>query len=164
MKTTLKSPIRSLIKLHFLKHQMYKKKSYKYIRSAFVDNITIELKQALKIIYLYHTQKKSITFIGLPYNKTIHNKLNHSFISKNVYKKRNLINDLLLIKPDLIVFNGSIENDTILLKKLEKLNIPLILFGDFPKINNKTYSIQVSLKTNRIKAFCFFLIFSVLIK
>jgi len=72
MKTTLKSPIRSLIKLHFLKHQMYKKKSYKYIRSAFVDNITIELKQALKIIYLYHTQKKkyNVYWVALQQNNS----------------------------------------------------------------------------------------------
>ena len=53
MKIKLKQKSKSLIKLHLLKYQVYKN----YFNTSF-NNITIELKQALKIIYLYNKKKK----------------------------------------------------------------------------------------------------------
>ena len=48
-----KQKSRSLVKLHLLKYQIYKN-SFK----TSLNNVNIELKQALKVIYLYNTKKK----------------------------------------------------------------------------------------------------------
>ena len=55
MKRNLEQNSRSLIKFHLLKYQMYKN----YFSSSFND-LTLELKQALKIIYLYNNKKKKL--------------------------------------------------------------------------------------------------------
>ena len=169
MKTTLKTPSRSLIKIHLLKYQMYKNYNKYFFNSSF-NNVIIELKQALKIIHLYNTKNKKILFIGLPYNKVLQNQLSHSFISKNFYFKKisegnyNLLtgSSVLHKSPDLVVFNNTSEQDKSILTELKKLNIPLIIFGNLNKRNSKNYNINTSLQKKRIKKFCFFLIFSII--
>ena len=54
MKIKLKKKSRSLIKLHLLKYQIYKDNL-----NINLNNVNIELKQALKIIYLYNKKKKT---------------------------------------------------------------------------------------------------------
>ena len=112
-------------------------------------------------------------FIGFPFNKNLHNQLNQSFISKTAYIKKIKNNNLdfsfnsagsLKTKPELIVFYKTSDKDLLMLKELKKSNIPLILFGNNDKQFVKSYSVSGSLKKNKIKKFCSFLIFSVLIK
>lgn len=166
MKLKLKTTTRSLIKLHIVKYQIYKNyNKYLFNANSNINNLTIELKQALKIIYLYNLKNKKILFIGFPYNKILHNQLNHFFISKNFYAKKMLTGNFdssLYKTPDLIVFNNTSDKDLVILNVIKTLNIPLIVFGNSNKLNNKNYNIQGSLKKNKIKNFCFFLIFSVL--
>jgi len=57
MKKNFKQKYRSLIKLHLLKYQIYKNN----LNTSF-NNVSIELKQALKIIYLYNKKKKKNSF------------------------------------------------------------------------------------------------------
>jgi len=169
IKSTKKS--RSLIKLHILKYQIYKNYN-KYFSNTNIENLTIEIKQALKIIYLYHVKNKKILFIGFPYNKILHNQLNHFFISKNFYLKKMLTGystsifntKYLYKKPDLIVINYTSNNDLNILKTLKKTDVPLVLFGNLNNSSVNDYSIQGSLKNKKIKKFYFFLIFSVLTK
>ena len=169
MKTTLKTPSRSLIKIHLLKYQMYKNYN-KYSFNSSLNNVTVELKQALRIIHLYNIKNKKILFIGFPYNKALQNQLSHFFISKHFYLKKtlsgnfnSLTNSGVLYKnPDLVVFNSTSEKDINILIKLKKLNIPLILFGNSDNISHKNYNISGFLQNKKIKKFCFFLIFTIL--
>ena len=57
MKIKRKIQKRSLIKLYLLKYQMYKNYSNE-LSSFCVKDLSVKLKQALKIIYLYATKKK----------------------------------------------------------------------------------------------------------
>lgn len=59
MKITHKKIKTPLIKIHFLKNQYYKSKT-KYFTK--VDSLTLQLKQVLKIIYLYKKNKKKYFF------------------------------------------------------------------------------------------------------
>lgn len=162
MKTKLKQKSKLLIKLHLLKSQMYKNNF-----NISFNNINIELKQALKIIYLY--KNKKILFIGFPFNIKTQNQLNQNFMSKIILNKKLQNNELNSYvenkKIDLIVFSQTLKNDFNTIEELKKFNIPLILFGNFD--TNKfvqNYIINYSLKKNYIKKFCWFLIFSILTK
>lgn len=166
MKRKLKQKSKLLIKLHLLKYQMYKNN----FNTSF-NNINIELKQALKIIYLYKNKNKKILFIGFPFNIKTQNQLNQIFMSKIILNKKLQNNKLNLMsynenkKIDLIVFSQTSKNDFNTIKELKKFNIPLILFGNFD--SNKfvqNYIINSSLKKNYLKKFCWFLIFSILTK
>lgn len=58
MKIQYKKILKPLIKLHFLKNQYYK-----YLKdSDWLNTITVQLKQSLKIIYLYDKKKKKFFF------------------------------------------------------------------------------------------------------
>ena len=170
MKIKINKKSRSLIKLHILKYQIYKNYN-KYFFNENIENLTIEIKQALKIIYLYHVKNKKILFIGLPYNKQLSNQLNHFFISKKIYLKKMMSNSTYLFKtihlpktPDLIVFNNTSDKDLTILNTLKKSNIPVVLFKNLNKFSNDFYNVNGSLKNKKIKKFYFFLIFSVLTK
>lgn len=155
MKIKHKKILKPLIKLHFLKNQFYKQ----FIKAKCVNNVTLQLKQALKIIYLYKKKKKPILFLGFPYNKFVHNQINHIFISKNSYLKNK--DNLNYKQFDLIVYNKTSNKDKQLLKTLENLNIPIVLFGD---LNENGYNFNVLTKKKSIKNFNFFIIFSILTK
>lgn len=143
----------SLINYSLLKYQIYNLNNLNDQNFKFY-NTNLELKQALKIIYLYNKNKKKILFVGFPFNQTIQNQLTHSFISKNrvfdTYKIFHLY--------DLIIFNYNNDKDTETIKYLKSYNVPLIVFGS--KTNN-VYKINGSFNTKTIKKFCLFLIFSV---
>lgn len=153
MKIQYKKILKPLIKLHFLKNQYYK-----YLKdSDWLNTITVQLKQSLKIIYLYDKKKKKILFLGFPFNKLIHNQVNHCFSSKINYLKTNLKKK----KFDLIVFYKTSEKDLVLLETLQKRNIPVIIFGDS---GEKGYNLNTLTRKKSIKNFNFFVIFSVLTK
>lgn len=157
MKLKNKLKVKGLINLHLLKYQVYKT-----FTNSNINQIPIELKQSLKLIYLYNN-KKNIVFIGFPYNKTLHNQVNHVFVSKvsffKKFQKKNFLDDY-----DLIVFYQTLKQDYNLLKKLNHTSVPLIMFCNNYNLKNKCYIVQNILKNKKLKVFVSFLIFSVLTK
>lgn len=153
MKIRRKRILKPLIQLYFLKNQFYKQ----FITFKNINTVILELKQALKILFLYNKKKKNILFIGFYYNKFIQNQLNHSFSSKNLYSETKL----KINKFDLIVFNKTSVNDLKLIKKLKKLNIPIIIFGGLNKIG---YDVSTSFNKKNLKTFNSYILFSVLTK
>lgn len=167
MKAKLKTLSRSLIKLHLLKYQMYETcKTTTF--NAYIQNLTFEIKQSLKVIHLYNIKNKKILFVGFTYKKSLHNQLSHSFISKRLYTKEflsgksDLSNILPNNKPDLIVFNQLSFKESHIIKKLEKQGITYISLGTSKVKHNKFYSVNNFYKTPQIKKFYFFLVFSIL--
>ena len=148
---------RSLIKLYLLKNQIYTS-SINSINKICLDAFTLELKQSLKIIYLYHTKKKKILFIGFPFNKILHNKTSHLFVSKLTYEKTRLDSK----KFDLIVFNKTSFKDNYILTNLNKETNTLVVFGSENKYSKKYYNVFGLLKKQKTRIFCFFIIFSIL--
>ena len=120
-------------------------------------NTNLELKQALKIVYLYNINKKKILFVGFPYSKYVNNQVNNFFISKNKWCS-NTVNVKMY---DLIVFNCSKDQDKKILETLKDSNKPLIIFG---KKTKKNYEVNGSFKAKSIQKFCFFLLFSIIKK
>jgi hypothetical protein len=167
MKTKLKTLSRSLIKLHLLKYQMYETCKTTTFNN-YIQNLTFEIKQSLKVVHLYNKKNKKILFVGFTYKKALHNQLNHSFLSKRLYTKNflsgksDLSNILPNTKPDLIVFNQLSTNDSHIIKKLEKQGITYISLGTSKVKHSKFYSVNNFYKTPQIKKFYFFLVFSVL--
>ncbi len=157
-----KLKFKGLINLHLLKYQVYKN-----LNNSSVNNISIELKQVLKIIYLYNIQKKRIIFVGFPYNKRAHNQLkNTTFMSKSLFiKKLQKQNASNLSKNfDLMVFYQISNMDYSLLKKLNNIDKPSILFCKNCESNNINYKVTDVSKNKKLKLFIYFLIFSILIK
>lgn len=153
MKIKNKKNLKPLIKLYLLKNQFYKQSS----KLKSLNKTMLQLKQSLKIIYLYKQKKKKILFLGFPNNKFIQNQINCVFSSKNLYLK----NKLNYKQFDLIVFNKTNSKDLFLLKQLKKVNIPLVIFGD---VLNEEYCFSFSSKKNFTKNFNIFIIFSILTK
>lgn len=154
MKIQKKVKKNSLISFKLLKYQIYNIRK-NYLQN--INNLNLEIKQVLKVIYLYNIKKKKILFIGFPYNKFLSNQTNHLFLSKNMF----LSNCNKLNNYDLIVFNKSQSKDEIIFKKFKSLNIPLILFGES---NSKDYNINGIFSSKKSKNFCLFLIFAVIRK
>ena len=156
MKVNKKIKKISLINYNLLKYQIYNTDKI-FINNFKINNTNLELKQALKIIYLYNINKKKIMFVGFPYNKVVKNQLNNFFISKN-----KLYSNLCdLDTYDLIVLNFSNNKDKKILERFKSSNLPLIIFGNN---TNKTYNVNGFFKSKSIQNFCFFLLFSVIKK
>lgn len=153
MKIKYKKILKPLVNIHFLKNQFYKQ----VVNSKSLNTITLELKQILKIIYLYNKNKKKILLIGFPYNKVIQNQTRHCFSSKNLYLKKRFN----FKQFDLIVFNKTNQKDENILSNFIKLNIPIITLGECYKSG---YNLNIVCKKKSIKNFNFFLIFSILTK
>ena len=144
----------SLINYSLLRYQVYN--SVRVFGQNFKSyNTNLELKQVLKIIYLYNKNKKKILFAGFPYNQIVQNQLNHSFISKNCV----LRNYKAFHLHDLIILNYNNDNDKEIVKHLKSQNVPLIVFGSK---TNKVYKVNGLFETKTIKKFCLFLIFSII--
>ena len=161
MKISKKKQLISLINSNLLKFQTYNQNEscFSTIKSR---NINFEVKQALKVIYSYHKKKKRILFIGFSYNKFMLNQVNHSFISKKLYSKKFVLSrNKVPNNYDLLVFNNLTVKDKIILKYVKSLNLPSIIFGLF---DSNFYSVDVVFKTEKIKFFFSYLIFSILIK
>ncbi len=154
MKIKKKLKKNSLINLNFLKHQIYNVNE-SYSNNFKINHLNSEIKQVLKIIYLYNIKNKKILFVGFPYNKLITNQLKHLFVSKNV-----IFNSSIKINNyDLIVFIKTKSEDETILKNLTLFNLPLIVLGND---NTSLYNVNGIFKSKKLKSFCYFLVFSVL--
>lgn len=175
-----------LLKLYLAKHQIYKKFSFSSIFDPFLNQIELNFKRALFIIYYYHIWNKTILFVGLPHptNKKILSVFitsKHIFIPKSIWINGLIGNKKSISKnskfslyfkrflkcqndPHLIVlFNPS--NSINLNAESAKLNIPLISFGISDKISsNITYLIYGNFFSKKFKQFYQFLIYSILKK
>ena len=132
-------------------------------------SINNSLKHALKLIYIFNSNKKVIWFVGFDSFKKTNLDSNHVFLpicfwikglignSKFVKFKRKILN---FKKPDLvIILNDKINNDII--QEFIKLDVPIILFGS-RKLSIKLCHINlinVSFEKNLKKFFFFFGIF-----
>ena len=153
MKIKQKKILKPLIKLHLLKTQIYKQANG--LQS--LNTSVLQLKQVLKIIYLYSKNKKKILFLGFPYNKFVHNQVNYLFHSKNSYLKKKINFNQI----DLIVLHNTKDKDLNIIKNLESFNVPIVVFGN---VQSKNYSFNVLTKKKSINNFILFIIFSILTK
>ena len=141
----------SLINFNLLKYQIYNNNTNQLVQSAKIEKITVELKQALKVIYLYNLKNKKILFIGFPYRKGLINQVNHLFISKKLYyKSLGSVNSSMFANYDLVVFNNFKPKDKSIFKSI---NLPSILFGS---CDTDSYGINGFFKNEKSKNFCFF--------
>ena len=122
----------------------------------------------MKIIVNYTIKNKTILFLGFPYlNRKSHSlnlkRLNHIFLPKILWKKGFIKNKFKSKKiPELIVFFDKQNKDSLILKELENLNIPIIIFGNSTTLKtSKHYTISSNLTSPSIKAFFQVLIYSV---
>ena len=166
MKFTSNSSTRSLLQTHLLSYQMYAK-SEKLSFKIDVKNLIFELKQALKVIYLYTKTKKKILFIGFPYNMLLRNQSIHYFMSKKLLLKNINLNKVYLKKnPKLIVINNFSISDEQIVKKFEKQHIPIIIFiknrNDIS--NKKFYNVEIFSFKPAVKKLLYFTLFSILNK
>jgi len=156
-----------------------------------LEFLELALKQALKVIYEYHINGKTILFIGFPKFKNVKylkilNKTKHRFVSAKIWKygyisnrvsllklskktkkfKKDLISLLALYKkPDLLVFFSK-PNQQEILQEFLNLRIPVIFFTQTDAFNYKFfgYNINTDITKLYIKKFYTFLIYLVLKK
>jgi len=169
----------TLIKLHLLKHQIYKNNISKISFYDSLNFLELNLKRILNLIHLYNSNNKKILFIGFPYpkNKRFFKRLGHLFLPKNfgVHKKSINTNEYLFrIKQkldlqkinmtiknyDLIVFfNPNLQHIEIL-QEFKKFQVPVVLIGDRKKLNTlfSSYSIFSFTLYKITKQLFFFLI------
>jgi hypothetical protein len=154
----------SLLKLHLLKYQVYKKINDHSLSNS-MENQEINLKKILKIIYLYHTNNKKIMFVGFPYSRSLIKSSSHTFlpkISRSIYVSNKLLNEF-----DLIIFYNQNDKDSVILKGLCNLGIPLIFVGNSDILNRNLLHFYTSvflISSKKFKRFWFFLVFSILKK
>ena len=134
----------TLLKLYLLKYQAHKI-NFRNSTAKIIDYIELCLKQALNLIYLYHSSNKRILFIGFPYikKKSILKDSQHFFLQKKLWvnglvsnKKVNSIPGFLPSKSlstdkpfDLVVLFNASTKDIFALKELSSAGYPLIILG-----------------------------------
>lgn len=157
---TKKFKFKQLLKLHLFKSRIYecsiKKTNFNDLITANLDQVIVDIKKALQIIFQYHQTNKRILFIGLPFklelkinSLTRHTAIAHSFfiqglisrsnanavssIQSPIYKSAKQSSTLLVSKfakkPDLIVLFDHDKNFSILLEAWVA-KIPVINFVD----------------------------------
>ena len=129
--------------LYLLKYKIYN--NYYKIQNLsllnLLKNVEFSLKQSLKLIVNYTLNNRTILFLGFPYlNKKKHvlnlKHSNHVFLPKIIwvkgYTKKYLFKNIFRSNkiPDLIVFFDKQKTDYLILKELEDLNIPIIIFDN----------------------------------
>ena len=175
----------TLIKLHLLKYQIYRKNISKLSFYNSLNFLELNLKRILNLIYLYKHHNKKILFIGFPYNKKnrFFKLSNHLFLPKNFWIHKKSINTneyLLKIKQkidlqktnsiiknyDLIVFFNPNMQHIEVLQEFKKFQIPVILIGNKKNLNAlfSSYSVFAFTLRKITKQFFFFLICSILKK
>lgn len=154
---------RSIVKLNLLKHQHYKNTNNS-LKSFGLEELSSQLKQALNLIFSYSLKKKKILFIGFPYNKLVHNQVNHVFVTKIFFLKTSFKSKKICKRCDLCVVNLTSKNQETLLKEVRSLNIPVVIFGNTNTRSHESYIVQTDLKSGSIKNFWMFLLVSVLLK
>jgi hypothetical protein len=161
----------TLLKLHLLKHQVFKKSIHNSR-----NYLELSIKQVLNLIYFYHHKNKQIMFIGFPYikNKSILKRFKHSFVPKNFWvnglmsnfeAKKSLKNvNISTENQDLIVFLNPSKEDFEIINELVKSQIPLIVIGHEVPSKFTAFVCQIPIVSQKIfvKQFFFFLIKSVL--
>lgn len=160
MKTNIRKSNRSLIKLHFLKHQVYKK-NQNYRFGSYIHNLPLIFKKILNIIYFYNKKDKDILFVGFNNNKVLLNQLTQKFITSSFFP--------LYIKtvkklPELIVFNTISETDLILINQLKHKGVVVVSFESDVTTTFVELPQVGLLNSNKVGKFYFFLIFSLLNK
>ena len=182
---------KKIFELHLIKSKIYeqpvKKKNFESSPSVAINNIIINLKKSLNIIFKYHKNNKRILFIGNPkiienrinkntihtsipnYDETIINEkiITNSFIAnsvklnKHLFKNNNFILSKLIKKPDLIVIFKQNKNNYLIEKSCVS-KIPVIKFNCNEKRNSWSYNYNVpgnlNLTENKIIDNIFFII------
>lgn len=126
-----KIKVKQLFKLNLLKSKVYEKSVKKNPLNKSIDytlnQIIIDIKKALQVIFQYHKAKKQILFIGLPFK--IEQKINrltiHSAIS-NSFDVQGLISNF--VSKSYIQNEKLDQNSKILLPKLLKQVNLIVLF------------------------------------
>lgn len=175
-----------LIKYYLTKYQAYKKIKIFSTYKRFLDQIELNFKKALFIIYNYHIWNRRILFVGLPYSKNkkflnILIRSKHIFIPKSIWlngligNKKSISKKLSLTyhlkrflnirtNPHLIVLFNCSDSDNLVLEA-SKLEIPIIYFGDTSKkISEGSYLINGYFLKKPFKNFYQFLIYTILKK
>lgn len=151
----------------------------KYQNSNNNSKIGKHLKHALKIIYQFNKNKKIIWFVGfnsfVPIKNLIFNS-KHVFLPNDFWIK-GLIGNRKFVKskikssnfktPNLVVIFDCNSRMSETVKELNKQDIPIIIFGSFSKISLRSCYIKfvpIDNFENKIKSFCFFLVYSILKK
>lgn len=177
-----------LLNFFLLKYKTYEKEVFSFTNTKFLDDLELNFKKALFIIYQYHIWNKKILFVGVPYSNNskflkVLIRSNHSFIPKSIWLNGLIGNKNSISKqsrvsshfknflkiqtnPHLIVlFNGS---DSInLISEVVKLDIPIILFGGNSlqkDILNVLYFVKGNFLKKKFKLFFQFLLYSILKK
>lgn len=172
-----------LIKLYLIKYQIYTKK-YKNLTNVNIEQLEFNLKQSLNIIYNYHVNKKKICFIGFPYFKSHminYKNLKHDFIPKNTWinglisNKKMILDPTIFIekkkfknyinfieKPKLVVFFNPTKKELNIIKELNNIDTPIIIFGNLITQKNMFYNVSGNFDKTLSKKFCQFLIYSIL--
>ncbi len=171
----------TLLKLYLLKYQAHKT-NFRNSTAKIIDYIELCLKQALNLIYLYHSSNKRILFIGFPYikKKSILKDSQHFFLQKKLWvnglvsnKKVNSIPGFLPSKSlstdkpfDLVVLFNASTKDIFALKELSSAGYPLIILGSQISLKsiNTIYTVPTFLLKRNMKQLCSFLIYSILRK
>ena len=179
--TNVKTKKYKLLHLYLLKDSSYRVIPKSTPMADIIENLELNFKNSLTLIYKYHIENKKILFLGLPDFKqtkllTVIKLSKHYFIPNtlwlngllinkrsvlNYIKSKNLVYFLNInTKPDLIVlFNP--KNPKNILSEAKKLNIPVVLFGDILKEKGDYNSIN-SNKSNYFLNFYQFLLYLIL--
>lgn len=163
---TRKLQFKQLLKLYLLKYKacepVFKNDISNLVTDLALDQILVNFKQILQIIFQYHIQNKRILFIGTPkkIELKINNMTNHVAISRHFYiqgfisnisnvtslnikqeKKQKLFTLGYLLpklakKPDLIVWITCDKKKEDILKECHDARLPVLIFETNNKIPN----------------------------
>ena len=169
--------IKQLLKLNLLKSKVYEQPIKKIKFNNFIDanlnQIVVDIKKVLQIIFQYHKVEKRILFLGLPYKleSRVNQLTKHIAISKNFniqgvisnYNSKSFKSDRnsnqawlknsskfllpkLSKKLDLIVLFNHDNSETIL-SEAGVAKIPVIFFGtNFGLQNSASYKVEGNFK------------------
>lgn len=172
-----KVKIKQLLKLNLLKSKVYeqpiKKMKFNNLIDANLNQIVVDIKKVLQIIFQYHKAEKRILFLGLPYKleSRVNQLTKHiatpknfniqgmisNYNSKSFKSDRNsnqawLKNSSKFLLPklskklDLIVLFNHDNNETIL-SEAGVAKIPVIFFGTtFGSQNSASYKVEGNFK------------------
>jgi ribosomal protein S2 len=172
-----KVKIKQLLKLNLLKSKVYeqpiKKMKFNNLIDANLNQIVVDIKKVLQIIFQYHKAEKRILFLGLPYKleSRVNQLTKHIAIPKNFniqgmisnYNSKSFKSDRnsnqawlknsskfllpkLSKKLDLIVLFNHDNNETIL-SEAGVAKIPVIFFGtNFGSQNSTSYKVEGNFK------------------
>lgn len=170
-----KLQFKQILKLHLLKYRTYeqpvKKNNFNPITDLSLNQVIINFKKVLQVIFQYHKANKKILFIGVPKELEIKiNKLtNHVAVFKDFnlqgiisntfnsnIKQENKLNSKVLLpkllkKPDLVIIVSHDKKHNI----LKECSVAKVPFIDFHTDNNSKdiwsiHSYKVQLNSNNL--------------